>query len=105
MPEIIAESVDHLCTVDMRPQGMHRGKIHALYDASRRRQEGRLLSLLAAEKLRTAVKTGDHVILASEGSGRPRTGSPRSSSAWRPKHHTEHVGPRGVSFQSQGRCS
>ena len=32
-------------------------------------------------------------------------GSPRSSSAWRLKHHTEHLGPRGVSFRSQGRCS
>ena len=32
-------------------------------------------------------------------------GSPRSSSAWRLKHHTEHLGRRGVSFRSQGRCS
>ena len=34
--------------------------------------------------------------------GRSR-GSPRSSSAWPLKHHTEHVGPRF--FRSQGRCS
>ena len=40
----------------------------------------------------------------SRRSAGPR-GSPRSSSAWRLKHHTEHVGPRGVSFGAKARCS
>ena len=37
MPEIIGENVDRLCTVEMRPQGMPRGKIHRLYEAARRK--------------------------------------------------------------------
>src|SRR5207244_1123120 len=50
-----------LCPVEMRPQGMPRGKIHRLYDAARRRQGGRPLTLLAAERLRGVVKAGDSV--------------------------------------------
>lgn len=84
MPEIIAENVDRLCTVEMRPQGMPRGKIHRLYEAARRRQQGRPLSLLAAERLRTAIKPGDRVILAT-GAGAP---------PWLPFGETD--GPPGV---------
>jgi len=57
--EIIGEYVDRLCTVEMRPQGMPRGKIHRLYEAARRRQQDRPLTLLAAERLRATVKPGD----------------------------------------------
>lgn len=84
MPEIIAENVDRLCTVEMRPQGMPRGKIHRLYEAARRRQQGRPLSLLAAERLRAAIKPGDRVILAT-GAGAP---------PWLPFGETD--GPPGV---------
>jgi len=85
MPEIIGENVDRLCTVEMRPQGMPRGKIHRLYEAARRKQNGRPLTLLAAEKLRAAVKPGDYVILAT-GAGVP---------PWMPAGETD--GPVGLS--------
>lgn len=84
MPEIIGEYVDRLCTVEMRPQGMPRGKIHLLYEAARRRQQGRPLTLLAAERLRAAVKPGEHVILATGAGGPP----------WMPAGETD--GPVGV---------
>jgi D-glutamate cyclase len=84
MPEIIGENVDRLCTVEMRPQGMPRGKIHRLYEAARRKQNGRPLTLLAAEKLRAAVKPGDYVILAT-GAGVP---------PWMPAGETD--GPVGI---------
>lgn len=84
MPEIIGENVDRLCTVEMRPQGMPRGKIHLLYEAARRRQQGRPLTLLAAERLRAAVKPRDHVILATGAGGPP----------WMPVGETD--GPLGV---------
>ena len=84
MPEIVAENVDRLCTVEMRPQGMPRGKMHRLYEAARRRQQNRPLTLLAAERLRAAVKPGDHVILATGAGGPP----------WLPAGETD--GPLGV---------
>ena len=84
MPEIIGENIDRLCTVEMRPQGMPRGKIHRLYEAARRKQNGRPLTLLAAEKLRAALKPGDYVILAT-GAGVP---------PWMPAGETD--GPVGI---------
>lgn len=84
MPEIIGENIDRLCTVEMRPQGMPRGKIHRLYEAARRRQDGRPLTLLAAEKLRAAVKPGDYVILATGAGVAP----------WMPAGETD--GPVGI---------
>lgn len=83
MPEIIGENVDRLCTVEMRPQGMPRGKIHKLYEAARRKQ-GRPLTLLAAERLRATVKPGAYVILATGAGGPP----------WMPVGETD--GPLGV---------
>ncbi len=83
MPDIIAENIDRLCTVEMRPQGMPRGKMHRLYEAARRRQ-GRPLTLLAAERLRAAIKPGDHVILATGAGGPP----------WLPAGESD--GPLGV---------
>lgn len=83
MPEIIAENVDRLCTVEMRPQGMPRGKMDRLYEAARRKQK-RPLTLLAAERLRAAVEPGDHVILATGAGGPP----------WLPAGETD--GPLGV---------
>jgi hypothetical protein len=84
MPEIIGEYVDRLCTVEMRPQGMPRGLVHRLYEAARRRQGGRPLTLFAAERLRDAVKPGDNVILVT-GAGNP---------PWMPAGETD--GPLGV---------
>ncbi|MBI4277617.1 MAG: DUF4392 domain-containing protein [Armatimonadetes bacterium] len=83
MPEIIADYVDRLCTVEMRPQGMPRGVVHRLYEAARR-QQGRPLTLLAAERLRAAIKPGDRVILTTGAGGPP----------WMP--HGETDGPLGV---------
>lgn len=84
MPEIIAENVDRLCSVEMRPQGMPRGKMHRLYEAARRRQQNRPMTLVAAERLRATVKRGDHVILATGAGGPP----------WLPAGETD--GPMGV---------
>ncbi len=84
MPEVIAENIDRLCTVEMRPQGMPRGKIQRLYEAARRRQQGRPLTLLAAERLRAAIQPGGHVLLATGAGGPP----------WMPAGETD--GPLGV---------
>jgi len=83
MPGIAGESIDRLCTVEMRLEGMHRGIIARLYDAARRKQ-GAPLTLLASQKLLEQISPGDYVILMT-GSGRP---------PWRPKGETD--GPPGT---------
>ncbi len=70
MAEIVGENVDRLCTVEMRPQGMPRGKIHRLYDAARRKQ-GKPLTLLAAEKIIERVRKRDVVIVTTGAGGSP----------------------------------
>ena len=83
MPEIAGESIDRLCTVEMRLEGNHRGITARLYDAVRRKQ-GAPLTLLAAQKLLEEISPGDYVIITT-GSGR---------TPWRPKGETD--GPPGT---------
>jgi hypothetical protein len=60
MPEIVAEYVDRLCTIGMRPQGMSRGTLLPLYDAART-EAGEPLAMKAARLLNERVKPGDTV--------------------------------------------
>src|SRR5436305_15028614 len=62
MPEIIGEYVDRLVNVEMRMNGLPRGKAHLLYDAARRKQNGPLTAL-AARRLRDEVGRNDFVFI------------------------------------------
>lgn len=72
MPEVIAEYVDRLCTVEMRPAGgnLPRGVIHRLYDAARA-GAGKPLTLALAEALHERVGPGDRVLLLTGAGGPP----------------------------------
>lgn len=82
MPEIIGEYIDRLTTVEMRIQGLPRGKTHLLYDAARR-DAGEPLSLRAARGLLERVHPGDRVLITC-GAGVP---------PWLPKGESD--GPPG----------
>jgi hypothetical protein len=69
MPEIVAEYIDRVCTVEMRMKGLPRGKTHLLYQAAREAM-GRPLTLAAAEGLRDTIEPGDNVFIAT-GAGTP----------------------------------
>jgi D-glutamate cyclase len=83
MPHIIGENVDRLVTVEMRSKGIVRGNIVELYAAARH-QLGEPLTMLAAKRLREAVKPGDAVIIATGAGSWP----------WMP--HGETDGPPGA---------
>ncbi len=70
MPEIAAEYVDRLITVEIRNRGMPRGITRPLYDAARAEGGGRPLSLRAAEELHARVHRDDNVFIIT-GAGRP----------------------------------
>jgi hypothetical protein len=70
MPEIIADNIDRLVTVEMRVRGLPRGKTRALYDAARR-DAGRPLVLQAAEGLIERVKPGSRVLITCATGGPP----------------------------------
>jgi hypothetical protein len=76
MPKIIAESIDQIMSVEMRPAaGLPRGVIRPLYEAAREAQGGAPLVYLAGQKLLQAVGKGDCVLIVT-GSGR-RDGLPK----------------------------
>ena len=70
MPEVVAENIDQLVGIEIRPKGMPRGKAQALYDAVRA-EAGRPLSLNAAEGLINAVSPGDRVLITCMTGGPP----------------------------------
>jgi D-glutamate cyclase len=80
---ITGESIDRLCTVEARPQGIVRGNIVPLYQAARAKQQ-EPLTLLAARRLTDCVVPGD-TILITTGAG---------SWPWLP--HGETDGPLGT---------
>lgn len=65
MPEIMAEYIDRLITVEMRNRGMPRGKIAPLYEAARTEGGGRPLTLRAAEGLQQHVQRHDRVLIVT----------------------------------------
>ncbi len=69
MPEIAADAIDRLITVEMRTQGVPRGVVPALY-AGVRAAVGAPLVLAAARLLRRVVAPGDRVVIAT-GAGHP----------------------------------
>lgn len=83
MPQIVAEYVDRLCTIGMRPQGMSRDALNKLYAAARE-EAGEPLAMRAAQLLVDRVKPGDTVFLTT-GAGSP---------PWMPYGETD--GPLGV---------
>jgi D-glutamate cyclase len=85
MPETFGLHVDRLVTIEMRRTGdPSRGIIVPLYEAAARAQQGRPLTLLAAEGLIKSIARGRYVLLMT-GSGR---------APWRPRGETD--GPLGV---------
>jgi hypothetical protein len=70
VPEIAAEYVDRLITVEIRNRGMPRGITRPLYDAARLEGGGRPLTLRAAEALCAHVHRDDNVFIVT-GAGRP----------------------------------
>jgi hypothetical protein len=73
MPEVIAEYIDRLCTVEMRPGkgNLPRGVIHRLYDAARVYSGGKPLTLDMAQALVDRVKPGDPVFILTGAGGPP----------------------------------
>jgi len=73
MPEVVAEYVDRLCTVEMRPGkgNLPRGVIHRLYDAARQHAGGTPLTLDMAQALVDRVKPGDPVFILTGAGGPP----------------------------------
>lgn len=70
MPEIAAEYVDRLITVEIRNLGMPRGITRPLYDAARAEGGGKPLTLRAAQGLVERVHRGDNVFIIT-GAGTP----------------------------------
>src|SRR5919106_548267 len=70
MPEVAAEYVDRLITVEIRNRGMPRGITRPLYEAARAEGGGRPLTLRAAEGLVERVRRGDNVFIIT-GAGTP----------------------------------
>ena len=85
MPETFGLHVDRVVTIEMRRTGdPSRGIIVPLYEAAVRAQNGRPLTLLAAEGLVKRITRGSYVLFLT-GSGR---------APWRPRGETD--GPLGV---------
>lgn len=70
MPEVAAEYVDRLITVEIRNRGMPRGITRPLYEAARAEGGGRPLTLRAAEAILERVHAGDNVFIIT-GAGMP----------------------------------
>lgn len=83
MPDIVGEYVDRLCTIAMRPKGMMREALNALYAAARN-EANEPLTMKAARLLTERVKPGDTVFI-STGAGAP---------PWMPYGETD--GPLGA---------
>jgi len=83
VPEIVGDNVDRLVTVEMRNQGIVRGNIAQLYSAARTRL-GEPLAMLAAKRLRAAIKPGGAVIITTGAGSWP----------WLPNGETD--GPPGA---------
>ena len=67
---VAGESLDRLTTVEMRPRGMPRGFLAALYAAARQ-HHGSPLGLLAARRLASAMGSGPQVVIIGTTAGRP----------------------------------
>lgn len=72
MPDVFAEYIDRLCTVEMRAQGnLPRGVTRGLYEAARRAQGEEPLTLRAATALRSRLVPGERVLLVTGAGGPP----------------------------------
>jgi hypothetical protein len=70
MPEVAAEYVDRLITVEIRNRGMPRGITRPLYEAARAEGGGQPLTFRAAQGLVERVHRGDNVFIVT-GAGTP----------------------------------
>ncbi len=82
MPEIVAEYIDRLCTVEMRRPGLPRGLARQFYEATLA-DAGEPLSLKAAKLLLESCKSGKPIFITCNAGGPP----------WLP--HGETDGPIG----------
>ena len=74
MPEIIAESIDRLCTIEIRPQAGHtqRGVIRPLYEAARELSGSLPLTYHAAKALTDSTKQNNYVFMITGSGFSPR---------------------------------
>ena len=70
MPEVVAENIDQLIGIEIRPHGMPRGKAQRLYAAARDDAGGPLV-LNAARGLIDAIGPGDRVLITCMTGGPP----------------------------------
>jgi len=72
MPEVMAEYIDRLCTIEIKPGAgpIPRGVTRQLYDAARKKQ-GKPLSYLAAKTLIDSLKDGGWAFIVTGAGGPP----------------------------------
>lgn len=85
MPEVVAEHIDRLCTVEMRSHGnLPRGVTGILYQSARSARGGKPLTLLAAMALQERLAPGGRVFFVTGAGGPPHV------------PHGETDGPLGI---------
>ena len=63
MPDITGEAIDRLITIEAKNRGMPFNVLAPMYEAARKLGGGRPLAMLAAEKLKAALKPGSTVLI------------------------------------------
>ncbi len=63
MPDITGNAIDQLITIEAKNRGMPHNVLGTMYAAARKLAGGRPITMLAAEKLKSALKPGDTVLI------------------------------------------
>lgn len=63
MPDITGEALDKVCTIEAKNRGMPNNVLAPMYAAARKLAGNRPISMVAAEKLKQAVGSGDTVLV------------------------------------------
>lgn len=82
--DYVGEALDRVATIEAKNMGMPHNNLTPMYEAARAAGGGRPISMLAAERIRAAVKPGDRVLMLSGAGYAP--GMPKG----------ENDGPPGV---------
>lgn len=72
IPDFVGDAIDQLITIESKNFGMPHNVVQGMYRAARELTGGRPVSMVAAERLRAAVKPGDAVLILT-GAGYPPT--------------------------------
>lgn len=63
MPDITGEALDKVCTIEAKNRGMPTDVLAPMYAAARKRVGNRPITMVAAERLKSAVGSGDTVLI------------------------------------------